>query len=149
MVHAAQREHLRPVFRCGDVAHHLATAAHRRLFGAQPAVRIDLHLEAAVAEDAFRHHSDHIHPFMSGRDDEGGGFVVGIGRRGAYAGHEHLGRIQQPASACVGRRIKEGHHLFVHGEPALQDQHGVQPYQFAALIGVAVAGTHLKLGDLA
>ena len=60
MVHAAERQHLRAVLGRGDVADHLALAAHVGLLGAEVAVGVDLHLEAAVAEDALGDDGDHV-----------------------------------------------------------------------------------------
>src|SRR4051794_37265895 len=66
MVHAAEREHLRAVFSGGDVPHRFAATAHGRLLGTEPAVGVDLHFEAAVAEDAFGHDRDHVHACVHG-----------------------------------------------------------------------------------
>ncbi len=60
VVHAAERQHLRAVLDRGDVADRLALDAHRRLLGAEVAVGVDLHLDAAVAEDALGDDGDHV-----------------------------------------------------------------------------------------
>ena len=88
MVDAAEREHLRAVFAGGDMADRLALDAHRCLLGAEEAVGVDLHLDAAIAEDALGHDGDHIDAVNLGRDDERGRLVVGIGGAGADRGDE-------------------------------------------------------------
>ena len=54
MAHAAEREHLRAVLGGRDVADLLARGPDRRGLRARCAVGVDLHLEAAVAEDPLR-----------------------------------------------------------------------------------------------
>jgi hypothetical protein len=88
MMHAAERQHLRAVLGRGDVAHRLALDAHRGLLGTEIAIGVDLHLDAAVAEDALGHDGDHVDAVVPGRDDEGRRLVVGIGRGRADAGDE-------------------------------------------------------------
>jgi hypothetical protein len=90
MPHPAEREHLRAVFRRGHMADLLALAAHGGLLGTQVAVGVDLHLHAAVAEDALGHHGDHVDAFHLGGHDEGRRLVVGIGGAGADTGDEGL-----------------------------------------------------------
>ena len=62
--------------------------AHRRLLGAQVAVGVDLHLEAAVAEDAFGDDGDEVDAVVPRGDDEGRRLVVRIRGAGADAGDE-------------------------------------------------------------
>ena len=98
VVHAAERQELRAVLDRADVADRLAVMAHRRLLGAEVAVGVDLHLEAAVAEDAFGDDGDEVDAFVLRGDDEGRRLVVGIGRARADAGDEHR-RVGAPWSA--------------------------------------------------
>ena len=63
--------------------------------GAEVAVGVDLHLHAAVAEDALGHDRDHVDALDLRGDDEGRRLVVGIGRAGADAGDEGLAVAQQ------------------------------------------------------
>ena len=60
MPHAAQRQHLRAVFRRGHMADLLALGAHGRLLRPDEAVGVDLQLHAAIAEDALGHDRDHV-----------------------------------------------------------------------------------------
>ena len=60
VVYTAERKHLRAVFRSGHMADHLAPAKHIGLLGPEIAVGVDLDLEAAVTEDAFGDHCDHV-----------------------------------------------------------------------------------------
>ncbi len=87
----------------GDVANRLALAAHRRLLRAEPAVGVDLHLEAAVAEDALGHDRDHVDALVLRGDDEGRRLVVRIGRARADAGDEHgcVGTSGLPSQASL------------------------------------------------
>ena len=103
MPHAADREHLRAVLGGRDVPDLLALDAHRRRFGAEMAVGVDLHLDAAIAEDALGHDRDGVDALVLGRDDEGRGLVVGIGRAGADAGEERARGIEHlpvPIAPC-------------------------------------------------
>ena len=65
-MHAADRQHLRAVFRRGDVADDFAVEADAGLFRSEVPVGIDLHLEAAVTEDALGHDGDDIDVVMPG-----------------------------------------------------------------------------------
>jgi hypothetical protein len=152
VVHAAQRQHLRAVFDGGDVADHLAPAAHVGLLGAEPAVGVDLHLEAAVAEDALGDHGDQVDAFGLRRHDEGRRLVVGIGGGRADAGDEHaLGR--QQAGGRVGGIAFAGGERNQRPLPAIQglaqQHHRIDPHQHAGGVGVAVAGAGLAGRDLA
>ena len=82
-----------------DVADRLAAVAHRRLLGAEVAVGVDLHLEAAVAEDALGDDGDHVDAVVLRGDDEGRRLVVGIGGARADAGDEHR-RVAVRRRAC-------------------------------------------------
>ena len=76
---------------------HLAAAAHVRLLRAEVAVGVDLHLQAAVAEDALGDDRHHVDPFVARGHDERGGLVVRVGGGGADAGDEDLVGPQQVA----------------------------------------------------
>ena len=73
MIDAAEREHLRTVFGGGDVADMFAINTDGGRLRADMTIRVDLHLNAAIAEDAFRDDRDGIHPVVVARDDERGG----------------------------------------------------------------------------
>ena len=121
VVDAAEREHLAAVFGGGDVADGLALGADRGAFGAEVAVGVDLHLEAAIAEHAFGDDGDHVDAVHLVADDEGRGFVVGIGCAGADGGERAV------------RQQDEGVHA---GEAAVH-------------VAVAVAGAGLAGADAA
>ena len=95
MMHAAQRQHLRAVFARRDMADRLAFGAHGRRLGAEMAVGVDLHLDAAIGENALGDDGDQIDALDFLRDDEGRRLVVGIGRAGADAGDEARRRVDQ------------------------------------------------------
>ena len=61
VMHTAQAEHLRAVFRRGHMADFFTVVQHCSAFIAQIAVGVNLHFEAAIAEDAFGHHGHHVH----------------------------------------------------------------------------------------
>src|SRR5262249_60470840 len=67
VLHAAEREHLRPVLHGRDVPHDLALRADGRALGPDVAVGVDLHLEAAITEDPFGHDAHHVDPGLPGR----------------------------------------------------------------------------------
>ena len=141
MAHAAEREHLGAVLGGRDVADLLAVGAHRRLLGPEIAVGVDLHLEAAIAEDALRDDGHHVDALDLARDDERCGLVVGIGGAGADAGDERL-RPDQLA-VPVGGVLEERH----PGLGALGDHERIDPDQEASLVGVAIACADLAGPD--
>ena len=144
VAHAAQGQHLGAVLGRGDVADLLALAHDGRLLGAEIAVGVDLHLEAAVAEDALRDHGDHIHALGLAGDDEGGGLVIGIGGARADAGHEALGRLDDLAVPALAA-FEEGHDAL----GALRHHQGIDARQYPIRVGIAVAGTDLARADAA
>src|SRR5215475_13411228 len=60
MMHSAERQHLRTVFTRRDMTDGLAVRAHRRGFGTEMAIGIDLHFDAAIREDSLGDDRDHI-----------------------------------------------------------------------------------------
>ena len=60
VMHAAERQHLRAVFAGRDMADRLALRRAPSRSGPEIAVGVDLHLDAAIAEDAFGHDGDHV-----------------------------------------------------------------------------------------
>ncbi len=65
------------------MADRLACGAHGRRLGAEMAVGVDLHLDAAIGEDALGHDGDEVDALDLLADDEGRRLVVGIGGAGA------------------------------------------------------------------
>jgi hypothetical protein len=70
------------------MADRLAVGAHHGAFGAEMAVGVDLHLDAAIGEDRLGHDGHHVGALDLLADDEGRGLVVGIGGARADAGDE-------------------------------------------------------------
>ena len=142
------------------MADHLALAADIGLFGAEKAVGVDLHFQAAVAEDAFGHHCDHVHPARLGRHDEGCRLVVRVGGGRTDTGDENLVTQQKVTiptglwhRACriavSGGARRKGHQQgFLRAYGAAQQNHRVDPYQGAGLVGIAVAGAAAAFGNL-
>ncbi|MNV57572.1 hypothetical protein D3C71_1499110 [compost metagenome] len=60
------------------MAHHLALATHIGLLGTEESVRVNFHLEAAIAEDALGDHRHHVHAIYLGAHNERCGLVVGV-----------------------------------------------------------------------
>ncbi len=162
VVHATEREHLRAVLGRGDVAHDLAPVAHVGLLGAEAAVGVDLHLEAAVAEDALGDDGDHVDALGLGGHDEGSRLVVGVGGGRAHAGDEDLVGMQQVAVpvGCgdgvrgVGRRrfggaVERHQRRRVGCDLAAQQHHGIDAHQHTVPVGIAVARAGAAVGDLA
>ena len=112
------------------------------------AVGVDLHLDAAIAEDALGHDRDHVHPLDLARDDEGRWLVVGIGGAGPDGGDEHR-RVADHAPVPFPPAARERDDGTVPGERALQHHVRVDPDQLAVPVGVAVAGPGLTGPDVA
>ena len=149
MFDPAQRQHLRAVFAGGDVADRLAVHPDLLAFMADMAVGVDLHLHAAIAEDALGDDGDHVHAGGLLRHDEGRGLVVGIGGAGADGGNEGTVGLDDVAAPGFALARQEGHDLAAGGFGVLDDGEGIDPDQFAALVGVTVAGAALAIGDVA
>ncbi len=125
-----------------------ARGADRGLLGAEVAVGVDLHLDAAVAEDALGDDGDGVDAGVLARDDEGRGLVVGIGGAGADAGDEGaLGR-EDAAVPVLGLAGERHQRRAVLGR-ALHEHHGVGANQRAVDVGVAVAGAGAAGADAA
>ena len=125
-----------------------AVDAHRGSLRAQMAVGVDLHLEAAVAEDSFGHDGDHVDAVNLGGYDKGCGLVVGIGCARADGGDEGF-RFADDAAVPVTRRGEKGHEAAAAFEGALQQHVGVGAGQHAAPVGIAVAGAQHAIADVA
>ena len=138
MMNAAQRQHLRAIFAGRHVTDRLALRANRRRFGAEIAVGVDLHLDAAITEDALGHDGDHIDAVDFRRHDERRGLVVGIGGAGADRGHEDVRLVDDLAVPVAGGL--ERHQPSALRYCPLQKDMRIDPHQPAVVIGVAVAG---------
>ena len=71
--------------------------------GAEVAVGVDLHLDAAVAEDRLGDDGDDVGALDLAADDEGRGLVVGIGGAGADAGDEAVRAAISPSQAPAAK----------------------------------------------
>ena len=146
------------------MAHHLALAAHVGLLGAEEAVGVDLHLEAAVAEDTLGDHGHHVNALRLGAHDEGCRLVVRIGRGRSHARHKDLLGPQEIArprrrrggghaiALCIfrglgmpGKRHQRG---LARIQRLAQQDDGVHTHQHASLVGIAVARASPAFGDL-
>ena len=82
--------------------HGLAVDARQRPLGAEVAIRVDLHLDAAVGEDPLGHDRHDVDALDLRGDDEGGGLVVGIGGAGPDGGDEGPG-LAHDRAVPIGR----------------------------------------------
>ena len=132
------------------MADRLAFGAHRRLFGAEIAVGVDLHLDAAIAEDALGHDRDHVDAVDLGGDDEGRGLVVGIGRARPDRGHED-GLVGKNVARPFGllAREREGNDRAAALDRALEQDMRIDAHELAVAVGVAVAGAGHAEADVA
>ena len=147
MMHAAERQHLRAVFARRDVADRLALRADGRRLRAEIAVGVDLHLDAAIAENALGHDRDHVDAVDLRRHDEGRRLVIGIGGAGADRGDEHVGLVDDlavPVAAGLER-----HQPSAMRYRSLQHDMRIDAHQFAVVIGIAIAGARRARLDVA
>ena len=154
VVYPTERQHLRAIFGGGDMPHHLALHAHIGLLCTQESVGVDLHLEAAVTENAFGDHGHHVHTVDLRRHDERRWFVVGVGGGRADACDKHLIGVQQvtmPRRRPFIRRTrrKRHEHRLVFVERAAQKNHRVHTHQQTFAVGITVTSTQPALRNLA
>ncbi len=116
---------------------------------ADMAVGVDLHLDAAIAEDALGDDGDHVHVVGLLRHDERRRLVVGIGGAGADGGDEGAVGLDDVAAPGFALARQKRHHLAAGGLGVLDDGERIDADQFAALVGVTVAGAALAVGDVA
>jgi hypothetical protein len=116
--------------------------AHGGLLGAEIAVGVDLHLQAAIAEDALGHDGDHVHAVDFRGDDEGRGLVIGIGGARPDAGDERAAAAHQLARPRPFAR-GEGNERLVGVARALGEHERVHARELAVHIAVAVASPGL------
>ncbi len=147
MVDAAERKHLRAVFAGRDMTDRLALRAHGRGFRTEIAVGVDLHLDAAIAEDAFGHDRDHVDAVDLRGHDEGRRLVVGIGGSGTDRGHERARSVDDLA-VPVATGLKR-HQPAAMRDRALQDDVRIDAHQLAIVVGVAIAGAGRARLDVA
>jgi hypothetical protein len=146
--HAAERQHLRAVLSRRDMPDLLAIDADRRALGAEMAVGVDLHLHAAVAEDALGDDGDHVDAVDLGGHDEGCRLVIWIGRACPDGGDEGA-RPSDDVAVPVLAAVEEGHQPSALFLRALDQDVGIDTHQPALLIGIAVAGAAQTFADVA
>ena len=112
------------------------------------AVGVDLHLDAAVAEDPLGDHRDHVHALHGRRDDEGRRFVIGIGGAGADRRDEVL-RTGYDAAIPLAVAIEEGNHRIAARHGAIEDDVRIDPDQLSIVVRVTVAGARSSRIDVA
>ena len=137
MMNAAERQHLRAVFAGRHMPHRLALHPNGCGFRPEKAVGIDLHLDAAIAEDAFSDDRDHIDAIDLRGHDERRRLVIGIGGAGADRGDEHIlfvNDLAVPVAAGLER-----HQPSAMRYRPLQKNMRIDAHQLAVVIGVAVA----------
>src|SRR5581483_6114884 len=147
VMHAAERQHLRAVLAGRDVADRLALRAHGRRLGPEIAVGVDLHLDAAIREDALGDDGDHVDTVDLGRDDEGRGLIVRIGRARANRGHEGRGLVNDVAVPVFG--AAEWHQLAALRHRALENDMRIDADELTVVVGVAIAGARRTRLDVA
>ena len=145
MLDPAQRQHLGPVFRGHHMPDRLSVNAHHGALVADVAVGVDLHLDPAIRKNALGHDRDHIHALDLLADDEGRGFVIWIGGPRPHGGDEiapALNDVAVPILRVVAL-IQKSDGL----GPRLDHGQRIKAYQFARVVGIAVAGAGFAVGD--
>ena len=148
MTHPAERQHLRAVFVRGHVANSLALSAHGAAFGSKMAVSINLQLHSAIAEDSFRHHGHHIHAVDLGRNNEGSGFVVRIGRTCADRRDKRV-RPADEIAVPIATTLEKWNHGIAARNGAVEYNVGIKAHKLSGKIAVTVACTGPALFDVA
>ena len=118
----------------------LALSAHRVGLRSQMPVRVDLHLDAAIAEDAFGDDGDHVDALHLRGDDERRGLVVGISRAGADGGDEIV-RAAHDAAIPLAIAIEEGNDRIAARHGAIEHNMRIDAHQLSVVIAVAIART--------
>ena len=146
MPDSSEGEHLRTVFRGHHVSDFLSLTPNRSLLRADVAVGIDFHLDAAVAENPFGDHRDHIDSLVFTPDDERGRFVIRIGGSASDGRWENR-ILGHQRSVPPLRGFQKGHHLLFLFQSPLGDQHRVKALEFPVDVAVTVTGTCLTGAD--
>src|SRR5579871_765243 len=101
-------------------------------------IRVDLHLDAAVTENALGHYRDHVDTFHLRRDDERRRLVVGICRSRPNRRHKRLAVADQ-GSIPVATALQKRHHRIAALDRAVEHNMRIEAHQLAIMIAVAVA----------
>src|SRR5207247_9227849 len=113
-------------------------SAHGAAFGSKMAVSINLQLHSAIAEDSFRHHGHHIHAVDLGRNNEGSGFVVRIGRTCADRRDKRVRPADEIAVPIVTTLEKWNHGIAARNR-TIEYHVRIQAHKLPAMIAVAIA----------
>ena len=153
VMHTAQAEHLRAVLSSGDMAHLFTLVHDRCTLIAQIPVGVNLHLQAAIAEDAFCHHRHHVHTLGLGGDDEGCRFVIRVSGGCANASDKHAALCAVHRGQSLGGSFSVWPRLQGQRFSTLyllaQKHHGVQAHQQAIVVGIAVTRTDSPFRNMA
>ena len=146
VAHAAEAEHLAAVFAGGDMPDRLAVRADRRGFGAEVAIGVDLHLQAAIGEHALGDDGDHVHAVDLAADDERRRLVVRVGGPGADRGDHHVAGGERIAVPPAGTGVLHEPHR-VRG--SRQHRERIHARETTLDVAVAVAGAGVAGADAA
>src|SRR5580700_6397676 len=147
MMEADERQHLRAVFACRHMPYRLALHANGCGFRAEETVGVDLHLDAAIAENTLGDDRDHIDAVDLGRHDEGCRLVIWISGAGADRGDEHILFVDDLAVPIAAGL--ERHQPSAMRYRSLQQDMRINAHELAVVIGVAVAGASRPRLDVA
>src|ERR1700719_2375807 len=103
-------------------------------------VRVDLYLDAAVAEDAFGDDGDHVDALHLRRDDERRGLVVGIRRAGADGGDEIVGAAHD-AAIPLAITIEKRNDRIAARHRSIEYDMWIDAHQLSVVIAVTIART--------
>ncbi len=137
MMHAAEGQHLRAVFAGRHVPDRLAFRTDDCSLGSEIAVSVDLHLDAAIAENPFGHDRDHVDAVDFRGHDEGCRLVIGISCSRADGGDEHAGFMHELAVPIAAGL--EWHQPPTMRYRSLQHDVRIDTHQLAVVIGITIA----------
>src|SRR5205085_11269465 len=106
-------------------------------FRPEVTVGIYLHFDAAIAEDALRHHGDHVDTVNFRRHDEGRGSVIGISGASADCGHKYARLVHDLAVPIAGGL--ERHQPSAVRYCSLQNDMRIDAHQLAVVICITIA----------
>ena len=129
------------------MTHRFALHTHGRGFRAKITIGIDFHFNAAVAEDAFSHHCDHIDAIDLGRHDERCRLVVWISGTGTNGRDENT-RLMNDLSIPVATSLKRNETTAMRYR-ALKYDMRIDADQLAIIICITVACTRSARLDVA
>ena len=129
------------------MTHRFALRTNRRGLRTEITVGVDLHLNAAITEDAFGYHGHHIDAVDLRGDDERRRLVIWISGAGADRRNENAELVDDlavPVAAGLER-----HQPSAMRHRPLQHDMRIDAHQLAVVIGIAVAGARRARLDVA